>query len=82
MERSRQFDTVEMTVGTIRALCPRCKGTSFLRSRRPPGINSDSLICTACGLETARTALMNQLGSEVARHARKTLDALKALRKH
>ena len=82
MERSRQFDTVEMKVGTIRALCPRCKGASFLRARRTPGINSDGLICTRCGLETPRTALMNQLGGEVVRHARKTLSALKALRKH
>jgi hypothetical protein len=82
MDRPRKFDTVELKVGKIVALCPRCRARSFLRARRTQRINSASLICTHCGLETVRTVLMKQLGDQVVRQSRAMLASLRGTPRH
>ena len=82
MDRRHDFETVQVRVGEICAHCPCCGGAQFLRARHTPGLYSDGLLCTACGMESRRTQLANQISNEVVRQSKAMLASLRAMRKH
>ncbi len=56
-------------VGKAQAYCPGCGAEEFARSRRVRHEKADALICTRCGAEHLRSALMEQITKQVMERA-------------
>jgi hypothetical protein len=61
-------------VGKTQAHCSACGGLEFVRSRRMRLERADALVCSACGAEHLRSALMQQITQKVIAQAERALE--------
>jgi hypothetical protein len=78
VDQERGGRTLTLSVGGVTAHCPKCGGIEFIAHGKTGGDVSPTLACASCKSETARRALIDQIGLEVMKRAN---DALEKARK-
>ena len=74
MDQERGGRTLTLSVGGVTAHCPKCGAVEFVRRTEPGGDVSPTLLCANCKTETARRALIDQIGEEVMKRANEALE--------
>lgn len=64
---------IRVRIASITAHCPSCGGEQFLSRELALRAYSEILVCLACGEETPRWRLVDQIAAEVERRAEEVL---------